>query len=65
MIKKPEDNIYASHKLLIDSFIIIKKLKIRNEYGRHSRRVLGAVKFTATVTTYHGIVLALNVPRSQ
>ena len=43
MIKKPEDNIDASHtcRLSIDNFTIIKKFKVRNGYGRHSRRVLG------------------------
>ena len=65
MIKKPEDNIDASHRSSIDNFTIIKKFKVRNEYGRHSRRVLGGGEFTATSTTYHGIVLALKVPRSQ
>ena len=65
MIKKPEDNINASHRLSIDNFTIIKKFNVSNGYGRHSRRVLGGVKFTATGITYHGIVLALKVPRSQ
>ena len=41
MIKKPEDNIDASHRLSIDNFIIITKFKVRNGYGRHSPRVLG------------------------
>ena len=30
MIKKPEDNIDASHRLSIDNFTIIKKFKVRN-----------------------------------
>ena len=41
MIKKPEDKIDASHRLSIDICTIIKKFKVRNGYGRHSRRVLG------------------------
>ena len=41
MIKKPEDNIDASHRLSIDNFTIIKKFNVSNGYGRHSRRVLG------------------------
>ena len=41
MIKKPEDNIDASHRLSIDNFTIITKFKVRNGYGRHSRMVMG------------------------
>ena len=61
MIKKPEDNIDASHRLSIDNF--------SSKSGRGMVVTPGGswegVKFTAAGTTCHGIVLALNVPRSQ
>ena len=66
MIKKPEDNIGASHRLSIDNFTIIKKkLKVRNGMVVTPGGSWEGVKFTAKGTTYHGIVLALKVPRSQ
>ena len=65
MIKKPEDNIDASHRLSIDNFTILKSSKSGTGMVVTPGGCWEGVKLTATSTTYHGIVLALKVPRSQ
>ena len=65
MIKKSEDIIDASHRLSIDNFTIIKISKSGTGMVVTPGGSWDGVKFTATGTTYHGIVLALKVPRSQ
>ena len=69
MIKKPEDNIDVLYNIDIGCRLTTVPL-LKSSMSATGMVVTPGgswegVKFTATGITYHGIVLALKVPRSQ